>query len=215
VAYVSVSLALVARAARAAELDVWRKWEAFAMTRFFTCYWLNRLWKDAVNPAWRPLQAAGSNKFRARCVQPGQGHFVYVITIRDGHLYLGGRMTVSRIVSRSEAVQITGSNELYDADEWVIDDTPEGGTPLHLYRRLAPEVTHRIVCLRSGGEQGLKFLGDGVHLDGQALRGVVELTPGSARLFDRIIAATDELPHTDDLLTVTVEMLQAVQLPGG
>jgi hypothetical protein len=145
------------------------------MSRFFTCHWRNCYWKDDHNPAWRPLRSAGSNTFTARGVQPGKGHSVYVITIRDGHLYLGGRMCVSRLVSRSQAVQITGSNRLYDASEWIIDDTPEGGTPLHLYRRLAPAVTHRIVYLRSGGEQGLCFLEDGVNLDGQATRGVVEL----------------------------------------
>jgi hypothetical protein len=147
-------------------------------------------------------------------VQPGKGHSVYVITIRDGQLYLGGRMCVSRIVSRDEAVQITGSDRLYDANEWVIDDTPEGGTPLHLYRRLAPAVTRRIVCLRSGGEQGLCFLEDGVTLDGQATRGVVELARRSAQFLDRIIALTDDQPQTDELLIVTEGMLQAAQYPG-
>jgi hypothetical protein len=79
------------------------------------------------------------------------------------------------------------------------------------YRRLAPAVTRRIVCLRSGGEQGLCFLEDGVTLYGQATRGVVELARRSAQLLDRIIAPTDDQPQTSALLTVTEEMLQAAQ----
>jgi hypothetical protein len=181
------------------------------MSRFFTCHWRFRFWNDGCNPERQPLRAAGSNLFQARGVQGGWGHSVYVVSISEGHLYLGGRMGVSRIVSRSEAVRFTDNSQLYDADEWVIDETPGGGTPLLLQRRLAPALTRQIVCIRSGGEQGLCFLDDGVTLDGQATRGVVELNRESAQLLDRIIARTDELPQSGGLLTVTEEMLQAGQ----
>ena len=172
---------------------------------FFTCHWQNRYWITEVNPEGEPLRAAGSNLFTQRGVCGGQGHVVYVITLSEGQLYLGGRMRVSRIVARDEAVGITGSDDLYDATEWVIDDA--GGSPLHLHRRLAPTVTRRITCIMaSGAEQSLFFV-DQANLDVQATRGVRRLTPASAALLDRIITVTDAMPNDGKLLTVTPKMI--------
>jgi hypothetical protein len=172
---------------------------------FFTCHWQHRYWVTDVNPEGEPLRAAGSNLFTQRGACGGQGHVVYVISLSAGQLYLGGRMCVSQIVSRDEAVDITGNDNLYDASEWVIDD--DGGTPLHLHRRLAPEVTRRITCIMaSGATQGLCFV-DANNLDVQATRGVRRLTQESAELLERIIAVTDAMPNEGELLTVTQEML--------
>jgi hypothetical protein len=173
---------------------------------FFTCHWQKRYWVTEANPEGEPLRAAGSNVFTQRGACGGQRHIVYVITLSDGQLYLGGRMGVSRIVSRDEAVRITESDNLYDASEWVIDDM--GGTPLHLHRRLAPSLTHRIECIMaSGAIQGL-FFDDPDNLNVQATRGVRRLTPASAELLDRIIAVTDAMPNDGELLTVTPAMLE-------
>ncbi len=54
--------------------------------------------------------------------------------------------------------------------------------------------------------KGLCFVSD-THLDGQATRGIRELTPESAALLDRIIEVTDRLPRSDQLITVTEELL--------
>lgn len=182
------------------------------VSRFFTCHWQNRYWNTDSNPEGAPLRASGSNRFTQRGARAGKGHVVYVITLSAGQLYLGGRMRVSQIVSREEAVRITGSDRLYPAAEWVIDD--EGGTPLHLHRRLAPAVTRRLRCIMANGDlRGLCFVDDD-NLDVQATRGVRELTESTAKFLDQIISLTDAMQNNGEVLTVTPEMLQSVTQPG-
>jgi hypothetical protein len=182
--------------------------------RFWTCHWQFRYWQPEVNTEGQPIRGSGGNRYTTRGIRGGCGHRAYIVSLSDGHLYLGGRMCVSRIVSRDEAVQIRGTDQLYPADEWLIDDTPEGGTPLHLNRRLAPEVTRQIVCIMADGDERGLFFVDDEHLDVQATRGVRELTADSAELLDRIIALTDAMTRTGRLLTVTDPMLSGVRQGG-
>lgn len=176
------------------------------MVRYWTCHWQFRLWRDDVNTEFEPIDGCGSSKFGERGVALGDS--LYIVSLSDGHLYLGGRMPVKRIVPRAEAVRILRSDTLYDADEWVIDED-KSGTPLHLH--LASEVTRQIAWIMAdGSERGLRFV-DERNLDVQATRGVRQLTPESAELLDRIIAATDALPRSGRLITVTESMLKAVR----
>ena len=70
---------------------------------FWTNHWLHRSWRDDVNAEYKPLCHAASNTFRRRGVSPGD--MVYIVSLADGQLLLGGRMTVKQIVSRDEVVQ--------------------------------------------------------------------------------------------------------------
>jgi putative restriction endonuclease len=133
------------------------------------------------------------------------GDKAYIVSLSEGQLYLGGRMEVKRIVSRSKAIQLCGNDNLYDATEWIVD--PEKtGTLLNLQRRLSPALTKQLRFLLSSGPSQPKFKSDAV-LDNQATRGVREITPESAALLDRIIEVTDRLPPRGELLTVTEELL--------
>jgi hypothetical protein len=175
------------------------------MTRYWTCHWQNRYWRDDVNPEYEPILAAGSNSFRRRGVSIGD--VVYIVSLADGQLFLGGRMTVKQIVSRAEAIRLQDNENLYDANEWIIGDK-EAGTPLKLHRRLAPEVSRQLRFISPRSEpKGLFFVSES-HLNVQATRGVRELTPASAALLDRTIALTDRLPQSDHLITVTEEVLR-------
>lgn len=178
--------------------------------RFWTCHWQFRYWRPDVNSEGQPIRGSGGNRYTTRGIRGGCGHRAYIVSLSNGQLYLGGRMTVSRIVSRDEAVLIRGTDMLYPADEWLIDDTAEGGTLLHLNRRLAPEVTRQIVCIMADGDERGLFFVDDDNLDVQATRGVRELTAESTDLLDRIIAITDAMPRTGRLLTVTEAMLTGV-----
>ena len=71
---------------------------------------------------------------------------------------------------------------------------------------MAPELTKQLRFLRKTGPRELCFKSD-THLDGQATRGVHELTADSAALLDRIIEITDRLPRSEALITVTEELL--------
>ncbi len=185
------------------------------MNRFWATHWQFRYWRSDVNREGEPIRGSGGNRYLSRGIRGGDGHKAFIVSLHDGQLYVGGRMTVSRIVSRDQACRVLRNDQLYGAREWLIDDTPEGGTRLHLQRRLAPEVSRQIVCIMAGGgERGLFFVDD-ANLDVQATRGVRELTRGSAALLDRIIALTDAMPDTGDILTVTPEMLGTPNQPNG
>jgi HNH endonuclease len=178
------------------------------VSRFWTCHWQFRYWRPDVNNEGGCLRSSGGNLYSKRGIRGGDSHKAYIVSLSDGQLYLGGRMTVSRIVSRDEAVRIRGSDRLFPADEWLIDDTPAGGTPLHLHRRLDPAVTRQVRCIMADGEvRGLFFVSD-THLDVQATRGVRELVAESAELLDRIISITDAMPRTEELVTVSEAMIR-------
>lgn len=177
------------------------------MPRFWTTYWQNRLWRNDVNAEYSPVCSSGSNLYRKRDVTPGD--MVYVVSCIDGQLLLGGRMTVKRIVSRPEAVGIWNNDNLYDASEWIIDESEEG-TPLNLHRQLAPAISRQLRFESKDGPKGLFFVAEN-ELDRQAIRGVRELTQESAELFDRAITVTDSMPRLGQMITVTEEMLRDIQ----
>src|SRR5262245_61333269 len=108
------------------------------MARFWTHHWVHRDWRDDINPEYQPLRHAASNSFRQRGVSPGD--MVYVVSIADGHLLLGGRMTVKGIVSRDEAVRALRRDNLWEAEEHVICEESDG-TRLNLRRALAPPLS--------------------------------------------------------------------------
>jgi hypothetical protein len=180
---------------------------------FFMCHWQYRFWVPEVNAAGVPLRYAGANHFHARGAVGGRGHKVYVVSINEGHLYLGGRLTICRLVDREEAVRGTGEPELYeDTREWVLDETPEGGTRLDLHRRLAPRVTRRLRrYMADGNERGFCFRPDtpeATHLDPQATRNVPLLTPAAAELLEQMIAHSTTQHPREELLTITEDMLR-------
>ena len=175
------------------------------MPRFWTAYWQNIRWRDDVNAEYDPVHASGSNLFSIRGVAAGDT--VYVVSCADGQLLLDGKMTVKRLVSRSEAVEIWDNDGLYDASEWVVDEALEG-TPLQLHRQLSPSVSRQLRFESKIGPKGLFFVTEN-ELDRQAIRGVRELTCESAALFDRAITMTDSMPRVGQMITVTEELLRA------
>jgi hypothetical protein len=156
-----------------------------------------------VNREGQPVRSSGSNSFHKRGVSPGDA--MYIVSLSAGQLYLGGRMTVKRIVSRPEVVRLWNNDNLYDATEWAVDPE-QSGTLLDLHRRLAPALTKRLRFESKTGPKEPCFVSD-TELDNQATRGVRELTRQSAMLLDRIIAATDRIPKSGQAITVTDELL--------
>lgn len=175
-----------------------------ATTRFWLCHWQKRLWRDDVNAEYAPVCSSGSNMFGTRGVSVGD--VAYVVSLSDGYLLLGGRMTAKRILSRRQAARLLGTNRLYDAAEWIVDEGEEG-TPLNLHRRLDPSLSRQLRFLTSSGEEKALFFTSEVQLDSQSTRGVRELSPSSAALLDWIIALTDNLPRSAEMITVTEDSL--------
>jgi len=113
-------------------------------------------------------------------------------------------MLVKKIVSREDAVRLSGNPNLMDANERVIDDE-ETGTLLNVRRQLAPEVAKRLRFV--GPKSTLAFDSD-TEINNQATRNLRELTLSSAELLDRAIETTDNLTNGTDPLTVTTALLE-------
>jgi hypothetical protein len=173
--------------------------------RHWICHWKNRYWKDAINPEGEPLRSSGSGVFSKRGVSPDDA--LFVVSILDGTLLLGGRMIVGEIVSRAELVRRRNHDGFYPADEWIVAKA-DSGSRLDLHRALDPEVTRRLLFTSRKSQPKALFFASDTKLDGQTTRGIRELTPESARLLDRIITITDHAPLSNSMRLVTEELLE-------
>lgn len=178
-------------------------------TRFWAYHWQNRYWRRDVNPEYMPVGHSAGNSFRKRGI--AKGDVVYVISLIDGQLMLGGRMTVDRIINYEEAVAHFGDENFYEAAEHLIG-VEGSGTPLNLHRQLSPQITKRLrFQLKDGPKE--PFFVSATALDNQATRGIRELTEESALLLDAIIAITDQYPRTNSQIIVTEEIIDERSLP--
>jgi hypothetical protein len=115
---------------------------------------------------------------------------------------------VRKITSKNEAARILRTDDVFEADEHAIGEESDG-TPLNLHRRLASAVSRRLKFVSPDSDPRLlRFVADTDDLDGQTIRAIRELTAESAELLDRIIEITDRLPRSDQLITVTAELLR-------
>jgi hypothetical protein len=166
---------------------------------YWTCHWRFLSWRTDVNPEFQKICFAGSNKFTERGVAPGDR--VFIVSLSGGQLFVGGRMTVERIVSRAEAMRVTRNSRLYEAREWILG-APKGGTPLSLHRRIAPELSKQIRFVSPSGEIKKPFFVSPTKLDVQATRGVRQLTRESGNLLERVIKISDRLPRLGNVITI-------------
>lgn len=182
------------------------------MTRSWTYHWQKQYWRSEHNPEGRPLRSAGSSRFEERGVSPGD--FVYIVSLSEGLLHLGGRMIVGHLTDRDQAVLELENDNLIDHPEWIIG-LPENGTPLDLHRRLDSDLTKQLEFVSpDGSRRRLVFITDD-RLDNQATRGLQELTRESAGLLEQIIAATDKRARSSTPVTAATlsGLLQARAQP--
>ena len=173
------------------------------LKRFWTCHWQNKFWRDDVNEESRPIVAAGSNLFAAKGVRPGDR--LYIVSIVEGQLLFGGRMTVDAILLREAVMARLGSDDLHEDSKWWAVGAKEAGTPLDLHRALSPEVTRKLRFVApSGPPKKPQFVSD-THLDGQTTRGVRQLTQESAELLEQILTASDKRPRSLELRTISLK----------
>ena len=173
--------------------------------RYWICHWKNQYWSGATNPEGEPVRSSGSSRFSKRGVSPGD--VVYIVSILDGILLLGGRMMVGELVSRAELVGRTKHDRYYDAPEWIVAQA-DSGTRLDLHRALDPALTRRLRFNSRKSKPKTPFFVSEGKLDGQTTRGIRELTPESARLLDRIITITDCGPLSTSMRRITEELLE-------
>lgn len=148
------------------------------MARAFTQYW------KSTEPNWQHegsglLNHAASDQFRARGVRPGDK--VFIVTVIDDQVHLGGAILVDKIVGLREARKAFGK-DIWGARDHIVALDPQR---FHSDLRI-PMSTVR--ALRFSGNKALLFT-DSRKLDSQTLRGVRELTDESADRLDELLAA--------------------------
>lgn len=157
--------------------------------RYFTHYWKNVTWDNlAIDRRGMPLNYAGGNLFRKRGVKVGDS--VYVITVIEGKLFLGGRIDVTAVLDAPEAKRTLGVSRIWEANDHVIM-TEAIARPFTPFNMVPDHATKQLFFQNRRGEVPLTFRGDG-ELDQQTLRGVRELAVSSAHLLDRYVQK--ELP---------------------
>jgi hypothetical protein len=173
------------------------------MSESWLHHWQNRSWRNEVNREGARIRAAGGDQFASHGVRPGDR--IFIVTIRSGRLFLGGRFTVSEITTRARAQRILRSKSLFRVGTWAIGRRA-GGTPLDLHRELSPELVRRLRLQSKKGERPLHFSSPD-RLDNQATRNLGHLTRRSAELLEAVLSITDVLPKSDVLLTVDSRLL--------
>ena len=132
----------------------------------------------------KPINHTAGNQFHRRRVRPGD--YVYDVTLKDGQLFLIGRMQVEKIVSYREAEKLL-RYEPYPAKEHLLARRGTG-TPQHFDLEI-PRALARRLRFRTpeGGIRPMQFDAKG-RPDRQTLRVVRELTPVAARHLERLLA---------------------------
>jgi len=158
------------------------------MPKYFTHYWTNTTWDEmsAILEQYSDgkLFRAGSNLFNPQKIKKGDQ--VYIVTIKQGLLYLGGRIIVDHILPHNKAVNFQDwGYPLWEANYHIIMNKMSAGYFKHL-NKISNEVTQDLRFRSTGGLRKLKYEDKGI-LDRQTLRGVRQLTKKSAERLDQFL----------------------------
>lgn len=153
------------------------------MPRYFTHYWKNSTWENSrrMSAPEEMLGHVADNQFVERGVEPGD--FIYAVTVMDGELYLLARLELGKICDFDEAASILGTEDLWEASDHVI---ASASTPQHFDLAVPLGMSERLEFVSGNTTKLLKFVSPG-QLDRQTLRGVRELTSGSAAELDWLL----------------------------
>jgi hypothetical protein len=151
----------------------------------YTHYWTNKTCEESVASGWhrRPLDHAAGSQFLRNGVRVGDN--IYVVTVRDGRLFLVARFTVGRI-TKSDAE----ARRYLDYEPWSAPDHlhAEAGTgTICNFEREVP--LDRVRQLRFETKAGVRepVFKDHSRLDTQTMRGVRKLTANSARILEELL----------------------------
>ena len=154
------------------------------MVRYYTHYWQNATWKHMVKIKKEvkdyKLARAGSNMFRNRNVKVGD--YVYVVTVINGELYLGGRICVEKILDQKQVEEYHDwGYEIWTSDDHIVSSLDKAMDFIP-DRRIPADSVKNIKFHTRSGPKPLKFVNE--MIDRQTLRGVRRLTEESTKLLD-------------------------------
>lgn len=155
--------------------------ERATVSQAFTHYWTRAMLRSAESDAGEPLVHTASNVFVDRGIE--RGDRIYVVTVKDGGLYLLGRMVVG-VVCDSEYAAAALGKPPWEAEDHLL---ASACTALRLDRRVSHDIASRLTFEGARGAVKLAYKDIGV-LDEQSLRGVRQLTEASADVLDQLLA---------------------------
>ena len=159
------------------------------MSNYFTYLWKNEQWRQKCNATdGGPLllEYAAGDKFKSNGVT--KGSTVFIVTVIEGDLYLGGAIVVSEVLDKPQAMVRLGIPEqsLWKAAEYIVSERGKV-TSFTCSNMIPPEVSHRLEFVEGAGFRN-PVVRQG-KLDGQTFRNVRTLYPGSeTALLDRLVA---------------------------
>jgi len=115
------------------------------------------------------------------------GDHVYLLTSRQGNLYLLGRIIVDAIVGQREAASRLGCEpeELWEADYHIL---AAPGTTMPVHPIACEDALRRLYTVSAGQPQQIKE-----PITAQRFQTMRQITPGSATVLDDLIVAPESI----------------------
>jgi hypothetical protein len=151
-----------------------------------------RYWSrsTATGAEGRAIDHVASDQFHDAGVDVGD--WIYVITYRDGLLYVMTSMIVGHLVDRERAEEILGHTHLWEA-RWHVIARPETVRRATLAAALTDTETAAIVFLGRDGKRASPARNRHGSIDPQTFRTVRRVDPATAAMFKRLL---DENPFS-------------------
>jgi hypothetical protein len=133
---------------------------------------------DWENPAIHKLDHAASQQFHKVC----PGDLVYLLTSKEGVMYLLGRILVGRVTDQQEAARLLGREpgELWEADYHIVAQ-PDSAMPLNPVE--CEKALREVFVISDGDPERIKE-----PITGQRFQSMREITADSADLLDDLIS---------------------------
>ncbi|MCG5516810.1 MULTISPECIES: hypothetical protein [unclassified Ectothiorhodospira] len=152
--------------------------------RSFIYQWAGSEWTKKIRSGWLRLDYLGGERFAQVGVKPGDQ--VFVVSVRVGELFLGGRVVVSAVCDLHTAASILtrDSDDLWPASQYVIAE-PSTVSDLLPGLIVPAAVVDRLEMFSPGKKRRTVKRRDDGRIDPQTLRHLGELMPGSAQALTR------------------------------
>lgn len=161
--------------------------------KYFTHYWKNKTWEDNRKADFSNQAVKHISGNDLRKVGMSVGDTVFIITVKEGKLFVAGKLTIGKFCSRTEAAKEMdcSPSKLWDAKEHIIASNYTETPPKNWDLKVPLDVTKQLLFISGKEIKSLKFISDS-ELDQQTLRKPRQLTFESAQKLDEVLNSTSE-----------------------
>jgi hypothetical protein len=144
------------------------------MASQFMSYWIPE--QSALHDPEATLNHSASNQYK-RC---RVGDVLWIVTVRDGKLYLVGRFSIKHLVDHETACRLLDNDDLWAADLHAIGD-PKGGDPIRPVS--IHKIAHHLRFENKAGKETRILIENG-KINGGSLQTMRRLKPDSIELLE-------------------------------